>query len=72
MDSTTPVSPSDGSTCADVAQERRVGADDQHAAAREPVAVGVEQVGGAVQRDRGLAGARPALHHQHAATAARG
>ncbi len=45
----------------DVTQERRVRSDDQHAAAGEPVTVGVEQVGGAVQRDHGLTGARPAL-----------
>ena len=50
---------------ADVAQERGVRADDQHAAAGEPVAVGVEQVGRAVQGHRGLAGARTALHHEH-------
>ena len=50
----------------DVAQERRVGPHHEDAAAGQPVAVGVEQVGGAVQRDGGLAGARPALHHQHA------
>ena len=50
----------------DVAQERRVGPDHEHAAAGQPVAVGVEQVRGPVQRDGGLAGARAALHHQHA------
>ena len=48
----------------DVAQEGRVGSDHQHPAAGELLAVGVEQVGGAVQRDDGLAGARTALDHQ--------
>ena len=38
----------------------------QHAAAAQPLAVGVEQVRRPVQRDRGLAGARPALHDQRA------
>ncbi len=52
---------------ADVAQERRVGPDHQHAAPLQLLPVGVEQVGGAVQRDRGLAGAGAALHDQHAA-----
>ena len=37
------------------------------AAAGQPLAVGVEQVGGAVQGDGGLAGARAALDDQHAA-----
>ncbi len=50
----------------DVAQERGVGADQQHAAPGQPLAVGVEQVGGPVQGHGGLAGARTALHHQHA------
>ncbi len=50
----------------DVAQEGEVRADDQHAPARQPLAVGVEQVGGAVQGDDGLACARTPLHHQHA------
>ena len=49
----------------DVAQEGGVRADDEHAAAGQPVAVGVEQVGRPVQRDGRLAGARPALHDQH-------
>ena len=57
---TTPVSPSEG----DVAQERRARADDQHAGALQLAPVRVQQVCGAVQRDRGLAGAGPALHHQ--------
>ena len=46
----------------DVAQEGAVGADDQDAGAGQLAAVRVEQVGGAVQADRGLAGARGALH----------
>ena len=50
---------------ADVAQEGRVRADDEDAAALEGAAVGVEQVGGAVQRGDGLAGAGAALHDQH-------
>ena len=49
----------------DVAQEQRVGADDEHALALQREAVRVEQVGGAVQRHRRLAGARPALHDEH-------
>ena len=48
----------------DVAQERRVGPDDEHAALRELAAVGVEQVGRAVQRHGGLAGAGAALDDQ--------
>ena len=51
---------------ADVAQERGVRADDQDAAALEGAAVGVEQVGGAVQRGDRLAGAGAALDDQHA------
>ena len=50
----------------DVAQEGRVGPEDQHALLGELGAVGVEQVGRAVQRHRGLAGARAALHDEHA------
>ncbi len=50
----------------DVAQERRVRADDEHAALRQLAAVGVEQVGRAVQRHRGLAGPGPALDDEHA------
>ena len=53
-----------GQDVLDVAQERRVGPDDQHALALEREAVGVEQVGGPVQGDGGLAGARAALHDQ--------
>ena len=51
---------------ADVAQEGGVRADDEHAAALEDAAVGVEQVGGAVQRGDGLAGARAALDDEDA------
>ena len=51
---------------ADVAEEGGVRADDQHAAALERAAVGVEQVRRAVQRRDRLAGARAALHDQHA------
>ncbi|WP_345403638.1 hypothetical protein [Nonomuraea salmonea] len=49
----------------DVAQEGEVGAEDEHAAPLEALAVGVEQVRGPVQGHDGLAGARSALHHQH-------
>ena len=50
----------------DVAEEQPVGPDHQHALALEREPVRVEQVGGAVQRHDGLAGARAALHHEHA------
>ncbi len=46
----------------DVGQERPVRADHQHAGPAQPLAVQVEQVGGAVQADGGLAGAGRALH----------
>ena len=49
---------------ADVAQEHRVRPDHEHATAREAGAVLVQQERGAVQTDRGLAGARAALHDQ--------
>ncbi|CAM5461672.1 hypothetical protein SGRIM128S_00832 [Streptomyces griseomycini] len=52
-----------GQHLADVAEERRVGADDQDGAAGQQLAVLVEQVGGAVQGDGGLASAGPALDH---------
>ena len=48
----------------DVAEEQPVRADDEHALALEREPVRVEQVGGAVQRHDGLAGARAALHDQ--------
>ena len=50
----------------DVAQEQPVGPHHQDALALEGEAVGVEQVGGPVQRHHGLARARTPLHHQHA------
>ena len=50
----------------DVAQEERVGPDHEHALALEREAVRVEQVGGAVQGHRGLAGAGAALDDEHA------
>ena len=53
-----------GQHLVDVAQERRARADDQHAGALQRAPVRVQQVCGAVQRDRSLAGAGPALHHQ--------
>ena len=51
---------------ADVAQERGVRPDDEHAAALEDAAVRVEQVGGAVQRGDRLAGTRAALDDEDA------
>ena len=51
----------------DVAQEQRVGADHQDALALEGETVRVEEVGGAVQGHRRLAGPRPALDHEHPA-----
>ena len=56
----------------DVGEEQPVRPDDQHALALEREAVGVEEVRGAVQRDHGLAGARPALDDEHARAAAPG
>ena len=58
----TSTSPSAGRTSRDVVQERPVRADDQHAGPAQPLAVHVEQVGGPVQADGGLAGAGRALH----------
>ncbi len=55
-----------GQHLADVAQERRVRPDDQHALALQRAAVSVEQVGGAVQPGDGLAGARAAQHDEDA------
>ncbi|MGB8380004.1 MAG: hypothetical protein WCG47_01940 [Dermatophilaceae bacterium] len=45
----------------DVVEEGRVGPDDEHSGAREPVPVRVEQPGGPVQAHGGLAGPRRAL-----------
>ncbi len=56
-----------GQHLADVAEERRVGPDDQHRAPGQLLAVGVEQIRGAVQGDDGLAGAGAALHDEDAA-----
>ena len=50
----------------DVAQEERVGPDHEHALALEREAVGVEEIGGAVQRHRRLARTRAALDDQDA------
>ena len=50
----------------DVAEEEAVGADDEHALALEREPVGVEEVGGPVEGDDGLAGAGPALHDEDA------
>ncbi len=46
----------------DVGEERQVGADDDDAAPGHQLLVRVQQVGDPVQADRGLAGARRALH----------
>jgi hypothetical protein len=56
---TTADSPSEGSTPPTYSRNGRARADHQHAAAGQLLAVGVEQVGHAVQRDRGLPGAGP-------------
>ena len=50
----------------DVAQEHPVRADHQDALVLQREAEGVQQVGGAVQGDDGLAGAGPALDDEHA------
>ncbi len=48
----------------DVLHEGAVRADDEHAAARVLLPLGVDQPRGAVEADRGLAGAGTALDHQ--------
>ncbi|GAA3139253.1 hypothetical protein GCM10017687_64870 [Streptomyces echinatus] len=54
-----------GQDLGDVAQEGAVGAEDEQAGALEPLGVGVQEVGGAVQADGGLAGAgRPLDAHR--------
>src|SRR5439155_1514614 len=50
----------------DVTEEHRARADEQDAVAPELPPVGVEEVRGAVQRHRGLAGARTSPHDQRA------
>ena len=55
-----------GEHAPDVPDEPGAGADDQHAAAGQPLAMGVEQVGDAVQRDGGLPRPRSALDHDDA------
>ena len=50
----------------DVAEEHGARTDEEHALIREPAPVRVEQVRGAVQRDRGLARTRAAPDHEHA------
>ena len=50
----------------DVAQEHRARPDEQHAGRRQPAPVRVEEVGGAVERDRGLAGTRAARDDEDA------
>ena len=50
----------------DVPEEDAVRADDQDALVLQREPVRVEQVGGPVEGDDGLAGPRPALDHQHA------
>ncbi len=56
----------------DVAEEEPVGPDDQHALVLQREAVRVEEVGGPVEGDDGLAGAGTALHHEHAGHAGPG
>ncbi len=46
-------------------QERRVGADHQHPVPFDSIALGVQQVGDAMQCHHRLAGARPALDHHY-------
>ena len=53
-----------GQHVGDVVEERLVGSDHQHAVAGQPAAMLEQQVGGAVEGDGGLAGARTALHDQ--------
>ncbi len=53
-----------GQHLVDIPQEGAGGAHDQHAGALQQAPVRVQEVGGAVQRDRGLARARPALDHE--------
>ena len=48
----------------DVVQKERVGRENHHLRRSDAAPVGIEQVGDAVQRDGGLAGARHALHNQ--------
>ncbi|RPK85316.1 hypothetical protein EES47_22425 [Streptomyces sp. ADI98-12] len=55
-----------GQYLADVAEEGRVRADDEHGAAGQLLPVGVQEVGGAVQGDGGLAGAGAALDDEDA------
>ena len=50
----------------DVAQEHPVRPDDEHALVLQREAVGVQQIGGTVQGDDRLAGARSALDDEHA------
>ena len=49
----------------DVAEEDRTRPDEEHTLAPEPLAVRVEEIRHAVQRDRGLPGAGTAAHDQH-------
>jgi hypothetical protein len=49
----------------DVPQEQAVGPDDQDALVLQREAVGIEEIGGAVESHDRLAGARPALDDQH-------
>jgi hypothetical protein len=50
----------------DVAEEHRTRTDEQHTLGREPAPVRVQEIRGAVQRDRGLSGARPARDDESA------
>ena len=49
-----------GEHLVDVMQERRAGADHQHSGTLQRATMRIQQVGRAMQRDRGLAGSRTA------------
>ena len=65
MTCTTASSPSDGNTCAMYPRKARLGPSDHHLGARQ-LGMVVQEVCGPVQTDRGLPGARAALHGEHA------
>ena len=67
----TDVSPSDGSTCEMYSRNTGFGPTTSTPSRAEPLAVLVEQERGAVQTDRGLAGARTALHDEALSIGAR-
>lgn len=61
VDCRTPLSPC-GQHLGDVGEEGAVGSEDEESAALDALGVGVEEVRGPVQADRGLAGAGGSLH----------